>query len=344
MHLGAALTFGFRAPGDYLFPMALHPLIGHHRARRQLSSSLKGGRLPQVILLTGATGIGKQRLGLWLGQLLLCEAPGEEPCGKCRACRLALELTHPDLHWFVPIPRLKAGDSDKQVDEAAELLAETMTARRAQPFYEPSDGMSAHPLASAKLLLRRAALTPVEGKRKFFLLGEADRLVPQESSPESANALLKLLEEPPSDTWLLLTCTEPELVLPTIRSRAVQLRLAPLAASDSEKLRAQGGAKVRDDSRDAARSFLESVKQGRAARFERSLKQAPWSARGGFTDLLDALAAELAVRARENPEHDSALSMSKALERVQAVRTSAQGNVNPQLLLAVLAGELGAIL
>ena len=344
MHLDAALKFGFRVSGDYLPRMPLHPLIGHHRARRQLSSSFQGGRLPQVILLTGAPGIGKQRLGLWLGQLLLCQAPGEEPCGKCRACRVVLELSHPDLHWFVPIPRLKAGDSDKQVDEAAELLAETMAARREQPFYEPSDGMAAHPLASAKLLLRRAALTPVEGNRKFFLLGEADRLVPQESSPESANALLKLLEEPPSDAWLVLTSTEPELVLPTIRSRAVPLRLAPLADSDSAKLQAQGSARARTESRDAARSFLESVKQGRAARFERSLKQAPWSARGGFTDLLDAVAAELTGRARENPEQESALSVSKALERVQAARTSAQGNVNPQLLLAVLAGELGAIL
>lgn len=344
MHLGAVLPFGFPARRDYFLPMALHPLIGHYRARRQLSSSLKAGRLPQVLLLTGAAGIGKQRLGLWLGQLLLCQAPAEEPCGKCRACRLVLELSHPDLHWFVPIPRLKAGDSDKQVDEAAELLAESMAGRREQPFYEPSDGMSAHPLASAKLLLRRAALTPVEGKRKFFLLGEADRLVPQESSPESANALLKLLEEPPSDTWLVLTCTEPELVLPTIRSRAVPLRLAPLATSESEKLRAQGGEKPRNETRDAARSFLESVKQGPAARFERSLKQAPWSARGGFTDLLDAVAAELAGRARENPAAESAVNVSKALERVQAARTSAQGNVNPQLLLAVLAGELGAIL
>ncbi len=319
-------------------------MIGHYQARRQLSGSMRAGRLPQVILVTGAPGIGKQRLGLWLGQLILCQAPGDEPCGKCRACRLVLELSHPDLHWFAPIPRLKAGDSDKQIDEAAELLAETMAARREQPFYEPADGMSAHPLASAKLLLRRAALTPVEGRRKFFLLGEADRLVPQESSPESANALLKLLEEPPGDTWLVLTTTEPELVLPTIRSRAVPLRLAPLASTDIEKLQAQGGAQPHSDAREAARGFLESVAQGRAARFERSLKQAPWSARGGFTDLLDAIATELASRARAHPEPERAGAVSKALERVQTARTSAQGNVNPQLLLAVLAGELGALL
>jgi len=323
--------------------MPLHPLTGHHRARQQLGSSVRGGRLPQVILLTGPAGIGKQRLGLWLGQLLLCQGQAAEPCGSCRACRLALELAHPDIHWFVPIPRLKAGDSDKQVEEASELLAEAIAARREQPLYGPSDGMSSHPMASARLLLRRAALTPVEGARKYFLIGEADRLVPQESSPDAANALLKLLEEPPADTWIVLTSTEPELVLPTIRSRAVPLRLAPLSDAEAKSIGALG-TRERSDSREAARALLESVKQGRATRYERSLKQAPWSARGSFTDLLDGLAAELAGRARETPDRETALSLSRALERVQSARTSAQGNVNPQLLLAVLTGELAGLL
>jgi DNA polymerase-3 subunit delta' len=293
-----------------------------------------------VILVTGPTGIGKQRLGLWLAQLLLCERPGEDPCGSCRPCRLVLELCHPDLHWFVPVPRLKSGEADKQVEEVAELLAEAMAARRAEPFYEPPDGMSSHPLASARLLLRRAALTPVEAARKVFLVGEAERLVPQESSPEAANALLKLLEEPPADTWILLTTTEPELVLPTIRSRAVPLRVSRLPAPEASRF-----ATATTEKADAeARALLESVKAGRGARFERSLKQAPWSARGGFTDLLDALASELAGRARKTPDREAAERLTRALERVQTARVEAQGNVNPQLILAALTRELAEVL
>jgi DNA polymerase-3 subunit delta' len=323
--------------------MALHPLIGHHEARRRLAAAFKAGRLPQVILVTGPAGIGKQRLGLWLGQLLLCERPGAEPCGACRGCRRVLELSHPDLHWFVPIPRLKAGDSDRQVEEAAELLAEAMAARREEPAYQAADGMASHPLASAKLLLRRAALTPVEGARKVFILGEADRLVPQESSPEAANALLKLLEEPPSDTWLVLTTTEPERVLPTIRSRAVPLRLARLPEAELSRLRVPGGEKVAKVAQEA-RALLESIKSGRVGRFERSLKQAPWSARGGFTELLDALAAELAARAKESPDREGTERLTTALEQVHAARSEAQGNVNPQLLLASLSRELAEVL
>lgn len=328
--------------GFYLSAMPMHPLIGHHQARRRLAASYRSGRLPQVILLTGPEGVGKQRLGLWLAQLLFCGEKAEEPCGRCRACKLVLELSHPDLHWFVPVPRPKAADPDKQIEEVGELLAEAMAARRAEPWCEPADGMSAHPLASAKLVLRRAALTPVEGSRKVFILGEADRLVPQESSPEAANALLKLLEEPPADTWIVLTTTEPERVLPTIRSRAVPLRLAtlPKGSVPTPPGVEERSAKAGSD----ARALLETIKAGRAARLERSLKQAPWSARGGFTDMLDALAEELAGRARAAKSGATAERLVRALERVQIARVEAQGNVNPQLLLASLAGELEEVL
>lgn len=350
--------------------MNLLPLAGHHQARRRLADSNRSGRLPQVLLLTGPVGIGKQRLALWLAQLLLCESPAEEPCGTCRGCRLVLGLAHSDLHWFVPIPRLKAGEADRQVEEAAELLGEAIAERREQPWYGPADGMSSHPLASARLLLRRAALTPVEGARKIFVVGEAERLVPQESSPEAANALLKLLEEPPADTWIVLTTTEPERVLPTIRSRAVPLRLARLADGEVREfaqahLRPLPGAEELDllvrgaegaigslvsrgnaaaKATAEARALLGAIASGRAARLERSLKQAPWSARGGFTDLLDALAAELAERARKAPDRDAVARLTAGLERLRVVRAEAQGNGNPQLLLASLAGELAEAL
>jgi DNA polymerase-3 subunit delta' len=281
-----------------------------------------------------------------------------------------LGLAHPDLHWFVPIQRPKAGEPDRQVEEAAELLSEAMAARREEPLYRSADGMASHPIASARLLLRRASLTPVQGGRKVFVVGEADRLVPQEGSSDAANALLKFLEEPPADTWIVLTTTEPERVLPTIRSRAVPLRLTRLpdsllrefaerswpAAPKGEALDAvvrradgaigrlleggEGAGKAAQD----ARALLDAVASGSGARFERSLKQPPWSARGAFTDMLDALAVELAGRARESAPHGKSAPFVAALERVQAARSEAQGNVNPQLLLASLAGELSEVL
>ena len=89
--------------------MPLPPLVGHLETRRRLARSARAGTLPQVLLFTGPTGVGKQRLALWLAQLVLCERKDDEPCGACRACRLVEGLAHADVHWFVPIPRPKAG-------------------------------------------------------------------------------------------------------------------------------------------------------------------------------------------------------------------------------------------
>jgi DNA polymerase-3 subunit delta' len=77
-------------------------------------------------------------------------------------------------------------------------------------------------------LLREASKRPALASRRLFLIADAEDLVAQESSPEAANALLKVLEEPPSDTWFILTASEPGRLLPTIRSRAAALSIPPL--------------------------------------------------------------------------------------------------------------------
>ena len=129
------------------------------------------------------------------------------------------------MHWIVPIVRPKATDADKQVDEAAELIGEIIAERRKNPLYGSLDGMASHPLATVRLIQRRAALKSVEGGPTVFIIGHAERLVPQESSPDAANALLKLLEEPPANTWFILTATDKGRLLPTIQSRCRRLRL-----------------------------------------------------------------------------------------------------------------------
>ena len=132
--------------------------------------------MPQVLLFEGAEGTGRQRLALWLAQLLLCEKKSTEPCGACRSCRLVNELGHADVHWIVPILRPKATDSDKQVDEAAELIGEIIAERRKNPLYGSLDGMASHPLATVRLIQRRAALKSVEGGPTVFIIGHAERL------------------------------------------------------------------------------------------------------------------------------------------------------------------------
>ena len=136
--------------------MTLRPIYGHHALLDRLAGALASGRFPQASLLVGPPGVGKQRIALWVGQALLCEHGPGAPCDTCRACRQALAIQHPDLHWFVPIPRPKAGDADKMVDEARELLGQVMEERRKEPLWGRPDGMASHSVASVRLLHRLA--------------------------------------------------------------------------------------------------------------------------------------------------------------------------------------------
>src|SRR5437870_9603960 len=168
--------------------MPLPPRSGHEGTRNRLVVAIAPGRWPQTLLFEGPAGVGKQRLALWLAQALVCDggrATGE-PCGKCQHCRLVLTLSHPDVHWFVPLELSKKGDADKQVDLVEEALGEEMAARRQQPLYEPPSGLASHGIAAVRLLLRRLVLTPALSRRKVFLIGDAERLVPQTGAEAAA--------------------------------------------------------------------------------------------------------------------------------------------------------------
>jgi DNA polymerase-3 subunit delta' len=275
-----------------------------------------------------------------------------------------LSLQHPDVHWFVPVELSKrggtaTGDADKQVEVVADALAEEMAARREQPHYGPPAGLASHPVASVRLLLRRLALTPAMGRRKVFIVGDAERLIPQLGTEVAANALLKALEEPPADSVIIITAADPNALLPTIISRVVLVRVARIADSDVTafaqetlgignkaelvqrvtaaegcigKLFAIGSSRSGQPAEDQAARFLE-------APWLFALGQVPFQARGGFTDMLDALATRLRSEAGRGGDTEK---LVEAIALVLDARDLAQGNVNPQLLAAVLAEDLQA--
>lgn len=344
--------------------MPLPALAGHQSVKSRLAAAATSGRLPQAILLAGPAGVGKQRLALWLAQLIHCEAGGgAEPCDACRSCRLVLSLQHPDVHWFVPVELNKKGaDADKQVDLVAEALAEEMASRREQPFYPPPGGLAIHSIAAVRLLLRRLVLTPAMGKRKVFIVGDAERLIPQRGTEDAANALLKALEEPPADSVIIITAAEVNALLPTMLSRVVLVRVAriadsavtafaqqalPITGKDELAQRVTTAAGCigklfateapRAGQSDQAGRFLEAAQKGPAARSAFALAQMPFQARGGFTDMLDSLAGRLVAEAKRGGDTEK---LVEAIALVMDTRALAQGNVNPQLLAAVLAEDL----
>jgi DNA polymerase III subunit delta' len=367
------------------------PLFGHTAARAALGRAVAAGNLPQSILLHGPAGIGKERFGLWLAQLLVCEAPAEgaEPCGRCHPCRLAERLQHPDIHWFFPLPRPEAGSPEKLREKLQELRAAELETRRANPLRLPSfERPPAHFLAAIQTLQRLAGSRPAMGARKVFVVGDAELMVPQESSPEAANAFLKLLEEPPADTTLILTTERPGALLPTILSRVLPVRLGLLGEAELVEFLTRSGAAPEPEARRVASIARGSI--GRALRLlpgaegtgtlEKCRQQArelleaalssnpvprlaaahaapPAGARGPFLAVLDALGewlrdlSALAADASEQVlNRDGAdflarcissagvhpLGAARGLRRLDEARARAEGNVNPQLILADL--------
>jgi DNA polymerase-3 subunit delta' len=355
--------------------MPLIDVFGHEELRERLSRSANAGSLPASLLLHGPRGIGKQRLALWLGQLLLCEKKSGRPCGECRSCQYSRDPTHPDLHWYFPRPRLK--DSDPELEDVKDDYRDAIAERMENSgLYASPSGSEGIFIATVRAIVREASMTPALGIGKVFIVGDAERMVPQEGAEYAANAFLKLLEEPPQDTHIILTSSEPGALLPTIRSRTASIRVTAIAekslreflANDdvSEALNKAGVTKsinervqlaqgapgnlFGDDARGkammSARKLLEAAASDKAStRYAAAMAAGASGARGAFTDILDSLLIILGERMRaalHDGNEKRAAAVSRAAEQVGEAKIRASGNVNPQLITADLLKDLSA--
>jgi DNA polymerase III subunit delta' len=166
-----------------------------------------------ALLLQGPQGVGQFETALTLAQAWLCEgARDRRPCGVCAGCRLVQSHSHPDL--LVLLPELlqeplgwgMAGD-DAGSDKASKT--------------KPSKEIKVDAVRSAVTF---AQTTSARGRGKVVVLHPAERM-----NHVSANTLLKTLEEPPGASRFILSCSSPDSLLPTIRSRCqvVMLQLPP---------------------------------------------------------------------------------------------------------------------
>ena len=181
---------------------------GHPAASAAIDAMVRG-RTPHAILLVGPAGVGKTTLARDLAAGLLCEvAPGDRPCGTCRACRLVAADVHPDVH------RLTPEGPGRQVTIG---------------------GVSGRP-RGIRDLIGALALLPVEGGARIGIIESAQRM-----NDDAQAALLKTLEEPASGIVLVLCADSEEPLLPTIRSRCARLRLGPVGVRSIEAILVEGG-------------------------------------------------------------------------------------------------------
>jgi DNA polymerase-3 subunit delta' len=186
-------------------------------------AALHEGRLGHGLLLAGPPLMGKDEVARRLAQRLLCPSPGADglACGRCRACQLFLAGTHPDLKHVSFIL------NDKGDKFRSEIIVDQM-----------------------RELGHWFSLTPQMSGAQVALITPAHAL-----NPYAANALLKTLEEPSRDRYLLLVTDHPGRLVATLRSRCQRLDFRPPARAEAAAwLRAQGHADaVSGPALDAAR-------------------------------------------------------------------------------------------
>jgi DNA polymerase-3 subunit delta' len=296
--------------------VSLLPVVGHAELQDRLATAARLGRIPQSLLFRGLPGVGKQRLALWLAALVQCRAEADRPCGSCTSCRLSAGLQHPDIHWFFPLPSPKGVSGDRRRQKLEEARLEELEARRSNPLWPTvADESVSIFLPMVEEIRAKAVQRPAMGPSAVFVIGDAERMVPQASSPEAANAFLKLLEEPPPDTLVFLTSSRPGALLPTIRSRVLQVRVtAPVpdaardflvehagmsgeeAASALRRFEGSIGTVLaardedgEDPSREAEALLTCAIRGSRADRFRFAAGYPSAGARGAFSGMLEAL-------------------------------------------------------
>jgi DNA polymerase-3 subunit delta' len=200
---------------------------------RAFFEHLTAATLSHGYLFSGPAGVGKKTFARALAHSLLCLTPKRSLlgwCGHCAGCAQFAAGTHPDFAFAEG--QLKIGERDGG---------------------GPLDGDE----ATARDLVRRLALHSYAGGRRIFVLGDAD------FTREAANALLKFFEEPPPGVLLIVTTSTIGRILPTIRSRLVEVRFPPLTEGEVAQVLERGGV-APPDARRAAEVAGGSAARARA--------------------------------------------------------------------------------
>ena len=216
--------------------MRFSDIPGQQQVKQVLVQSVRRNHVAHAQLFRGAEGSGALALALAYGTFLNCEQRGaedEDSCGVCPSCQKIDKLVHPDLNFIVPVTTTKAVAKDAV---SSKFMAEWRSFVLANPYQGLNDWMQ-HIGAENKQgsiskeeslqLLKLVSLKAFEAKFKIVVVW-----LPELMHPAAANAVLKLLEEPPPATVFLLVSYAPEQLLPTIISRVQPVVVRPLSENE----------------------------------------------------------------------------------------------------------------
>src|SRR5579883_1527552 len=282
---------------------------GNVEVVRMLREMLAGEHFPHAVILSGPAGAGKFTLTQMIAKAMNClERPVSDGlpdfCGRCANCTRIAEADALEQRFAEAV---EARENLREADQR-----ETRIFVQTHPdvlIIPPDPPQMMVKVDQVRHLIREIYYKPIDGRERVYIFSAADFM------KEAANALLKVLEEPPGFSTIFLLTGNPSALLPTIRSRCVHLRLAPLGREELE----QYLARVRPEWKARERSLVARVCGGGPGG-ARSFDLAAYLA--ARQDALTLLAAAMGTR-----DHSELFRMT------DAYRSGAEGKARTEQLI-----------
>jgi DNA polymerase-3 subunit delta' len=205
-------------------------VIGQESIKAELIKEINSGKIAHAKLFHGKPGSGTLPLALSFAQYLFCEQKMErDSCGVCPSCKRVQEFNHPDIHYVYPIVASLQEVSMGAIEKWREQLNTT-------PYFDFAswsariDSKTQRPIIPAKEsveIIHKLSLKSYEGGPKVMIIWMAE-----EMNIQCSNKLLKIIEEPPAKTYILLVCENIEKLIGTIQSRTQKVNVPRIANDD----------------------------------------------------------------------------------------------------------------
>jgi DNA polymerase-3 subunit delta' len=205
--------------------MLFKDINGQQKLAAQLRSMWGHGRMPHATLLLGPEGSGKLPLALALAQYILCEnRDTEEACGTCANCHKMSKLIHPDVHFVFPVVGAKM-TSDQYLSQWRSAIEENpyLNANDWLQYIGAENKQGNISKEECLAIVKKLSLKTFESQSKIMIIWRPEFL------GKEGNRLLKLIEEPPENTYFILLAEQQELILNTILSRCQLVKVNSLS-------------------------------------------------------------------------------------------------------------------
>jgi DNA polymerase-3 subunit delta' len=199
----------------------------------RLRLSVAENRVSHALLFSGPEGSGKFALALAFSRYISCEnRTAEDACGVCPSCIKYDKLIHPDLHFVFPVIKKKSAPdpvSDTYISQWREMVLRSpwFSLSTWTEAMEVANEQALIPVSEAAEIIRKLSLKSFEADFKIMIIW-----LPEKMNAETANKLLKIIEEPPAKTLFILVSDEDDKLMPTITSRCQQIRINAIPADD----------------------------------------------------------------------------------------------------------------